>query len=275
MPLAYGLTESIDLTVPSLPQSLDRLRIAHLSDLHLYKRSRRLDALIYQLAKIRLDLGVLTGDYILRGFPQKQALPYLRELTQAVRPTLGWYGIFGNHDNPEIIEQLSELQVTWLIDEAVALQDRPIEIVGMRCGAGMVRPDPVSLAQSVAALPTVHADRGKRLRIALSHKPDFLPLASDLGADLMLSGHTHGGQIRLPFKIPLFNSSDLPLHLSAGLLRHRNTLGLVSRGLGSTGPMDSAIRVRILCPPHAPVYTLRTGSAPGEYTSEITSIWRW
>jgi len=275
MSLAYGLTEPVDLAIPNLPHGLDPLRIAHLTDLHLLRRTKRLDRMIYQLAKIRLDLGILTGDYVLRQYKRDQALPFLTELTKAVKPALGWYGVFGNHDRDDVIEQLSDLPITWLCDEAVALADKPIEIVGLRCTASRNRPDPIAAALSVAELPTTHTDRGKRLRLVLSHRPDFLPLASDLGGDLMLSGHTHGGQVRLPFNMPLFNSSDLPLHLSAGLMRHRDTLGVVSRGLGTTGLMGSALRMRLFCPPHAPVYTLRRNSSPGEKTDDISSIWRW
>lgn len=275
MPLAYGLTEPVDLALSNLPHELDRLRIAHLSDLHLLRRTKRLDRLIYQLAKMRLDLGILTGDYILRRQPKDQALPYLEELTQAVKPALGWYGIFGNHDRPDLIEKLQDLPVTWLNDESVALQEKPIEIVGLRCTADRCEPDPITAALSVADLPTRHGDRDKRLRIVLSHRPDFLPLASDLGADLMLSGHTHGGQVRLPFNLPLFNSSDLPLHLTSGLMRHRNTLAAVCRGLGSTDLLRTPLRFRLFCPPHAPIYTLRRNTTPGKSTDDIFNISRW
>ena len=277
MPLAYGLTDPIDLALSHLPHALERFRIAHLSDLHIHKRTIRLDRLINQLSKLRLDLGLLTGDYIIRNrnLSESQALPYLRDLTRIVKPKLGWYGIYGNHDRPELIEQLQDLPVTWLCDEAVALSDKPIEIIGMRCLNHRVRPEPITLAEAVAKLPTKTHDREHRLRLVLSHRPDFLPLASDMGGDLMLAGHTHGGQVRLPFNLPLFNSSDLPLHLSSGVLRHRDTLAVVSRGLGMTGLMGSRVRFRMFCPPHAPIYTLRRNSSPGQKNDDITRIFRW
>lgn len=275
MPLAYGLTEPVDLALASLPQALDRLRIAHLTDLHLVKHSKRLDRLIYQLTKFRLDLGLLTGDYMLHFHPLEPAVRYLRELTSAVKPALGWYGVFGNHDAPDLIDAVADLPITWLCDEAVALDELPIEIIGTRCTLHERHPDTLALAAAVDALPTGHEGRGQRLRLMLSHIPDMLPLASDLDADLMLSGHTHGGQIRLPFNTPLFNSSDLPLHLTSGLLRHRDTLAIVSRGLGATDLLTTPIRARLFCPPHAPIYTLRRNTTPGEATAEIQAVWRW
>lgn len=277
MPLAYGLTDPIDLTLPHLPHALERFRIAHLTDLHLLGRTKRMDRLINQLAKLRLDMGVLTGDYMLRSRPtdDSQALPYLRALTTAIKPKLGWYGVFGNHDSPKLIDQLQSLPINWLTDEAVAIHEKPIEVVGLRCTSKRIDPEPLAAAQAVANLPSSHADRDARLRLVLSHRPDFLPLASDLGADLMLAGHTHGGQVRLPFNLPLYNSSDLPLHLSSGVLRHRDTLAVISRGLGTTGFLGGRLRFRILCPPHAPIYTLRRNTSPGEWTNDITRVSRW
>lgn len=277
MPLAYGLTEPIDLSLTHLPHALDRFRIAHLTDLHILKRSKRLDRLINQLAKLRLDLGILTGDYMLRdkATHRSQALPYLRDLTSAIKPKLGWYGVFGNHDKRDLIEQLQTLPINWLNDEAVALSEKPVEIMGFRCTNARIDPDPIALAKAVANLPTRQSDHEARLRIALSHRPDFLPLASDLGANLMLSGHTHGGQVRLPFNLPLYNSSDLPLHLSSGVLRHRDTLAVVSRGLGTTDLLGTGVRMRTFCPPHAPILTLRRNTSPGEQTDDIVCVSRW
>ena len=104
----------------------------------------------------------------------------------------------------------------------------------------------------------------------LSHFPHYLPVAADLGIDILISGHTHGGQCRLPGGLALVNSSDLPLRLTSGILRHRNTVAVVSRGL-----REARLPLRLFCPPHLPIYTLRRGTPPGRYTNLVQIIERW
>lgn len=288
MPLSYGIVESVDLALPGFPQHLDGFRIAHVADLHVDRRNRRLDRMVYQLAKMRLDLGVLTGDYMIKHRGLGQSLAYLRELVTQVRPAKGWYGIFGNHDRQELMDKAAGLPVTWLRDEVATLPGGAFDVLGLNMNGEGERPDVVEAALAVAeAKATADPDTslgvmknganrdGRRFRLALSHKPDALVQCSDLGTGLVLAGHTHGGQMRLPGGVALFNSSDLPLLFSAGLLRHRDTLCLISRGVGSTPLMRSPMKFRMFCPPHVPVYTLRRGSMPGERTDEITRVWRW
>ena len=94
--------------------------------------------------------------------------------------------------------------------------------------------------------------------------------SADLGVHLMFSGHTHGGQCRLPGGRALMNCSSLPLHLTCGMLRHQDTVCIVSRGLGET-----RLRLRLFCPPHVPVVTLRRGPLPGRHTNAIENVRRW
>jgi hypothetical protein len=101
------------------------------------------------------------------------------------------------------------------------------------------------------------------LRILLAHVPNWLPAAADAGIDLTLSGHTHGGQLRLPLAwarigawcVPgvWYNATPhWPMHLSSGLLRSRGSVGLIARGLGEAY-WDG---LRLFCPPHAPLIRL-------------------
>ncbi len=297
MPLAYGLTESVDLCHPAVPTAFPStprpipadnrrsapakptggsgLRIAHLTDLHVRKPTQRLARLVYQLAKLRLDLGLLTGDYMLRHHDPAPTLRYLKELTQAVKPTHGWFGVFGNHDTPAFIEQAQDLPVRWMIDRAFPLDGLPIDILGLGRPGARQRPDGTAAALATAALPKGDPDKPPRLRLALTHRPDDLPLAADLGAHLAFAGHTHGGQVRILPGVPIYTSTELPLSLSAGLIRHQDTLMLIPRGVGSTDLLKLPVYPRLFCKPHAPVVTLRHGPLPATRTGGITSVWRW
>lgn len=276
MRTAQGLIEPIDLTLPRLPVSLNRLRIAHLTDLHMLRRTAPLDGLIDRLVTHRLDLGVLTGDYMERRTDPAACLAYLGELTRRVRPRLGWFGVFGNHDSDALIQACHQLDVTWLVDHAVCLPNAPIELLGMRCTPLQRVPDAIKLAEAVADLPACsEADPSPRLRLALSHRPDMLRLAADLGSDLMLSGHTHGGQVRLPTGRVLMNGCDLPRRVTSGIFEHRGMHAAISRGLGSVGLFGSSLRIRLFCPPQLPIYTLRCGPVSSPSSERIRKICHW
>lgn len=270
MPLKYGLLEPIDVSMPQLPPELEGLRVAHITDLHAQRITGRLQRLAGQLSRHRVDLACYTGDYMTRKGDEPAALEALSLLADQLKPTLGSFGVFGNHDSPALIQQVQDLPIHWLSNASkrVTHQGCALEILGLSCTRA-VQSDAAALALD-AATPMDDDEGGRPMRLMLSHFPDLLPHASDLGADLVLSGHTHGGQCRLPTGHAIRNSSGLPLHLSSGILRHRDTLALVSRGIGQVG-----VPFRVFCPPHAPIYTLRRRSAPGAYSPSIRLIEPW
>ncbi|HEX7010875.1 MAG TPA: metallophosphoesterase [Phycisphaeraceae bacterium] len=271
MPLNYGLIEPIDLPLPHLPVSLEGLRIAHLSDLHV----RRLDGfhqrLIGQLGRIRLDLLVLTGDYMDQPGDEPAAARFLTKLLDQVRPSLGAFGVFGNHDTAQLRDAVADLPVRWLCDERCWLPQKPIELMGLGM-PGHLEPDSVALAlhRDGEADADATEESERPLRLLLCHGPSSITTAADLGADLFLCGHTHGGQCRLPTGHALVNSTDLPLRLTSGLLRHRDTLAAISRGVGRAGVMP-----RLFCRPHVPLYTLHRRPCPGRFTQGIVNLRPW
>ena len=268
-----NLIQSVNLTLPTLPAGLEGLRIAHLSDLHIRRRRRRYANLELLSGHVGVDLIVFTGDYITAAGDEEVGVEVMGQLCAALRPRLGLFGVFGNHDTYELRQMLEGLPVRWLSNESHLFNGLPLQITGLEDDC-LVKPD------SVASLFDRSFDgRDSRdaagsgdlpLRLLLCHSPHMIPVAADLGVHLMLSGHTHGGQIRFPPNRALVNSTDLPLDLTSGILRHRNTLGAISRGLG-----EVRLPLRILCSPHLPVYTLRCGPLAGQLTDSIVNTCPW
>jgi len=270
-----GLIQPVNLSVPHLPACLEGVRIAHMSDLHITRPSRRLHRLQALLSNIRVDMVVLTGDYITREGNEDIGESVMAALCEPLRPRLGVYGVFGNHDTPELCRRLRGLPIHWLNNQSRRVQDLPLLVFGFEA-------DRTTMPDSIATLFELESNHGRRgsapasgqqtkpLRLLLCHFPNYLPIAADLGADIMFAGHTHGGQCRLPGVRALVNSCDLPRRLTAGILRHRNTIAAVSRGLG-----ESRLPVRLFCPPHLPIYTLRRGPLPGTATDQIINVKPW
>jgi hypothetical protein len=228
--------------------------------------------LVHQLGRVRVDLIALTGDYMTKKAPIEPAMAALQQLTARLRPRYGFVGVFGNHDSASLREQATRLDVRWLSNDAVSLPGLPIVVWGMDCGE-LSGGDPVRTALSARRLPpgdTALATDERSLRLMLAHYPDALLAGADLGVDLLLAGHTHGGQVRLPIGVPLVNSTGLPLQMSAGVLRHRRSTIAISRGIGMhTVPM------RVFCPPHVPVYTLRRGTPPEARDDRVVCVRRF
>lgn len=256
-----------DITLPHLPTALSGVRIAHLTDLHITHDRHRYKRIIAELTTRRIDLVALTGDYMSGLQMPEASFTVMSRILKNVQPRYGFYGVFGNHDTPDLIDAFTwQLDVTWLNDETAMVGDLPLQLLGVN-GKDNTRPGSLGIADKIQRI-----DRAGNpiVSVVLSHFPCFLPLASDIGADVQLSGHTHGGQLRLPWLGAFVNHSDLPLKYSSGMLRHGNTLGLVSRGLGEVG-----LPMRMLCPPHLPLYTFRRGPLPGVACTSTIGLSQW
>lgn len=266
------LIEHIELNLPGLPVGLEGLTIAHLSDLHVRRPRPRYRYLAHRLAHLHADLVVFTGDYISLPGDEPAGLGVMQRLCDALKPRLGIYGVFGNHDTPKLRRMFTQLPVRWLDNACHQPENLAMRLIGFENDINQF-PDTLSTLANLTTLngtPKRMGVPGDRVDLLLSHLPTYLPTAADWGVDLMFSGHTHGGQCRLPWAGALFNSTDMPLGLSSGVLRHRHTLCVVSRGLG-----ENLLPLRVFCPPHLPVYTLRRGPLPGDMTSHVRNILPW
>ncbi len=226
---------SIDARTPTPP-----LRIVHLSDLHIEAFGEKERTALRLVAAAKPDLICLTGDYANSSKPNhiSPARRFVRELSAPY----GVYATLGNWDfHPKAIFDGSRIEL--LADRSVDIEVRDVKIrlTGIRFG-----------------LPPSIMDQAppNTLNILLHHDPDYLEEASGLGYDLYLSGHTHGGQIRLPGLGAIIRMSERGY--DAGLYSMGKTRMYVSRGLGAEGgPLPE---IRFFCRPEVTVLDIEGNS---------------
>ncbi len=227
-----------ELPVRGLPPALDGFRIVHLSDLH----SRRVwqtayDDLFDRLALREPDLILLTGDVVDDIRHPKGCVPIARRVLNGLHARLGVFGQFGNHDRFLRPAALAGTPLR-LIDGQRVLVDANGAQIELIATPGPQREDmprsfPRSLPPPSPGIP----------RIIMSHYPDHLRKLRGARPDLFLAGHTHGGQLCLPGRLPILRHDSYPMQLRAGVNYVDEAWLVVSRGFGfSTAP------VRLFCP---------------------------
>lgn len=233
------------------------LRIVHLSDLHVERLTRRERELVARVQALHPDLIVLTGDYLNLSYlydPQAQA--DVRWVFSQLSATYGVYAVSGSQavDPPAALEALfgegfPAHSVIRLEDEArrISLPQGDLSLIGLTLHEE--GGDGETLARLVSQLPP------DAYRILLYHTSALAGVADERGIDLYLAGHTHGGQIRLPWYGAVFTSIASGKQYEAGLYALGNGTNLyVNRGLGMEG--RGAPRARFLCPPEIAVFDL-------------------
>lgn len=254
-PIANRLTPR-DLAWPDLPRALDGVRVAHLTDLHIRKPRPWHEALIETLDGLAPDLVALTGDIMDRRAGHEAAVGFVRRLVGRVSPRLGLVGCFGNHDLRPVRESLGEIEgLVMLANEGWAAEDAPLYIGGID-----VVPDgaPGDIGRAMAGAGGGALGEARVFRMLLAHVPIRADQAAEAGVDLMLSGHTHGGQVRLPGGRAIATGCHWPRRDTAGLFARGVTRLAISRGLGETRFEG----LRLNCPRQLPLYTLRRGPSP-------------
>lgn len=251
----------LEIASPKL-QAGPPLRLLHLSDIHFEgwtPRERRLLEIAHTLSP---DLIFLTGDYLnlssVDNGPAREGARELLAQLAAIAPT---YAIIGSPpvDRPGVVPEIfAGLPITWLMDEVMEIEAKGhrLRLIGVRCTADHRR-DGERLRWLVG-----HAEEegsGSAFRVLLYHSPDLFPVAAELGIDLHLAGHTHGGQLRLPLFGAIFTSSAYWKRYEAGLYKKGRSVLYVSRGIGIEG--KGAPRARFLAPPEIVLVTLKSEGA--------------
>lgn len=236
-----------------LPEQFDGFRILHLSDIHADGLEGLADVLYEALKPLQVDLCVLTGDYrfAVKGRCHR-VYPNMARILAGVNSQHGVLGILGNHDSMEMITEFERMGIRMLMNEAHPIRaseaDKALWFIGLD------DPHYYGCDDLSGALRHVPADAFK---ILLVHTPEVFADAHQHGVHLYLCGHTHGGQIRLPFIGPLLTHSNAPRKLSRGAWRHQAVQGYTSSGVGCSG-----VNARFFCPPEIVLIELTQSRSP-------------
>jgi predicted MPP superfamily phosphohydrolase len=233
-----------DVVSARLPEKFDGFTILHISDLHADISVGAMRHLLGLVGDLKYDICGLTGDYRGKTWgPFDESLDYLGALRARLKPPV--YGILGNHDSIRMAPAMEAMGIRMLFNECEAITrgDQAIYLAGID-DAHFYRADDVEKAAA-------HIPRDA-FSILLAHTPESYRQAADAGFDLMLSGHTHGGQLCLPGGFPIKLEARLPRSMGAGAWRYGDMAGYTSVGAGT-----SLLPVRLNCPPEITLHTLR------------------
>jgi len=222
--------EKIELEIKNLPSSFEGIKIVQLSDIHFKKFGRREKKVLEILKDLDPDLIFITGDLVdwtTRNLKSSQ--DFWKELSRNYPGRI--FGVYGNHDHqsPEfkiLKNLLKESKIEILNNESVILRrnDEFIYLLGVD--------DPHLDYDNVEkAMKDVKDDRPK---ILLAHSPEIFRRVKDKNISLILVGHTHGGQINIPFVSNLILPLKYDRKYKSGLFKENSTYLYINRGIGTT-----------------------------------------
>jgi uncharacterized protein len=237
------------IELPALSTPFDGFTILHITDLHADMNPGPIQRLIDILPGIGYDICVITGDYRGQTFgPFETALAGLARVREHLHDPV--YAVLGNHDTIRMVPQIEAMGIRMLLNESekIVRGDQQIYLAGVD-DAHYYRAD--NIEKAAAAIPA------EGVSILLSHTPEIYRQAAHAGFQVMLSGHTHGGQICLPGSIPLTLDSVLPRHMGAGRWKYGAMAGYTSVGVGT-----SIVPVRFNCLPEITLHHLQNSKSP-------------
>ncbi|EOO27151.1 phosphoesterase [Bacillus cereus VD133] len=239
----------------NIPKGFQGVKIVQFSDTHLGPNftHEQLMKLVDQINRLKPDIVVFTGDLIDNfaeyGSQRKEAQPILGQ----IHANLGKYAVFGNHDRggggsflfKGFMEEAGFTVLVNQIDKITVANGDQITIAGL---------DDFLLGKPKVR-DTLHQLKPKDFNLLLVHEPDIVDEALEYPIDLQISGHSHGGQVQLPFGKPIISTS-LGKKYMEGLYslegKNKNLQLYVNRGIGTT-----RAKVRFLCKPELSVFLLQ------------------
>jgi predicted MPP superfamily phosphohydrolase len=247
-----ALTEPYMLTVEHrsihlrrLPKAFEGFRIVQLSDIHHspFTSREQIEYAVDTANSLRPDIVALTGDYISK---ERQYAAPCAELLGTLRARYGVFAVLGNHDHwtdaPLITDLFRAEGITVLVNQGMRFEQRGAAFWLAGVDDTMVGLEDLPLALAGA--------RENEMKLLLAHNPIILRRAARAGVDLVLSGHTHGGQVNLRSER---SASGRPRRrLLKGLASQGETQIYVTRGLGTV-----VLPIRYGCPPEVSLLELR------------------
>lgn len=260
------------LQCPRLPQAFEGLTILHVSDTHVDAEDSEKAHRLASLRALQPDLVVLTGDFT----DADGGIELCARTLGQLRGRLGVFAVLGNHDyrtyrfvdllvrniRPNRLRDVEPLRDAFRCQGIRVLQNEhlPLDWRGQRLwlvGVDDRYSDREDLPRSLAGIPQ------EGFKILLSHSPEILSQVDGNRVDLVFSGHTHGGQIRLPLIGALRKAVETPLEEARGVISRNGTMMHISAGIGTV-----FLPVRFLCPPEATLIELRRGETPSTRTGQ-------
>jgi len=244
--------ETIRIALHRLPQAFSGFRLVQISDIHMggWMNVERLQYIADLVIAQKPDALLITGDFLKGRVFSESARQGIKDLLKVLRPlgaAIPSFAVLGNHDyhtNPKVIREMLRLcKITDLTNTVFTLKREGGNL--HLCGVDDVRHGDVRLNDVIAQLEE------HTVAILLAHEPDFADISAATGKfDLQVSGHSHGGQIVLPF----YGPPRLPesgRKYPSGLYKVGKMFQYTSRGVG----MDR-LAIRINCPPEITIFVL-------------------
>ena len=262
----------VEIALDGLPQAFDGFTIAQLSDFHYDSHFCVIPirAAVKMVNALNPDLIVLTGDFVTvpmeasdaekRPEAAREARPCAKLLGQ-LRARFGSVAVLGNHDEfsdaDEVAAALQSSAIRVLRNENFPLQRGSAKL--WLAGVNDVLGGGADIRQALRGIPD------EATTVALCHEPDYADHVAKYPVGLQLSGHSHGGQIRLPLIGPPY-LPPLARKYPWGLRRVGRMMLYTNCGIGTI-----RVPVRWNCPPEVTIFTLRAGTAPHKATAKQNS----
>jgi len=247
-PMRLSVTR-LEISSPKLSSHAPPVRIVQISDIHVVTYGPRERQVIARVNQLRPDMILMTGDYI--NALGQQTLGALQRIVADLEAPYGIYAVTGNVDlTPRAMTGILGPTGSQVLDNEivdVGVRGQQLQIVGLTTYG--------SFPRALSLIEDLRAQAADRFRLVLAHYSDFITLSRGAQIDLYLAGHTHGGQVRLPYYGALLIDSLWQEDYEMGRYDVEGTVLFVSRGTGFSGGYEPQVRFR--CPPEVVLITLR------------------